>query len=170
MDALEAVLEARRLLDNVTPLRRDCGRVCGAACCAPDEDGQGGMLLLPGEEALYDPLPEGFRLSRDGGVLPGLTLLTCEGRCARGARPYACRVFPLTPVLTEKGELRVRVDPRAFAVCPLSEQGVRGMNPAFARAVLEGARVLCQFEPFRNYFEALNRYFARLRAWEGKQP
>ena len=169
MDALEAVLLARRLLEGVTPLRRDCGRVCGAACCEADEDGQGGMLLLPGEEALYDPLPPGFRLTKDDGVLPGMALLTCAGHCARETRPYACRVFPLSPEIAPEGVLRVRVDPRAFAVCPLCGQGIRGMRGDFAQAVLESARVLCQFAPYRAYFEALGRYFARLRAWEEEQ-
>ena len=79
MQALEAVMRARELLQTLTPLRRDCGGVCGAACCAPDEDGQGGMLLFPGEEALYQPLPAGFSLRQDGGVLPGMLLLTCGG-------------------------------------------------------------------------------------------
>ena len=47
MQPLEAVMEARKLLSQVTPLKRDCGRYCGGACCEPDEDGQGGMLLFP---------------------------------------------------------------------------------------------------------------------------
>ena len=71
MDALEAVLRARELLRDVTPLRRDCGQICGAACCGCDEDGQGGMLLLAGEERLYDPLPPSFCITRDDTVLPG---------------------------------------------------------------------------------------------------
>ena len=29
----------------------DCGLLCGAACCQPDEDGQGGVHLFPGERA-----------------------------------------------------------------------------------------------------------------------
>ena len=99
MQALEAVMRARELLQTLTPLRRDCGGVCGAACCAPDEDGQGGMLLFPGEEALYQPLPAGFSLRQDDGVLPGMLLLTCGGVCDRALRPLACRMFPLTPVL-----------------------------------------------------------------------
>lgn len=166
MNALEAVLRARKLLENVTPLQRDCGRICGAACCAADEDGQGGMLLLPGEEALYRPLPDGFTLSRDDAVLPGLTLLTCGGVCDRKLRPLSCRMFPLTPVIDwEDGaeRLRVRVDPRSFAVCPLSPGGLRGMDPGFRRAVAECARVLCQCPEQRAYFRALGDYFLRLR-------
>ena len=167
MDALDAVVRARDLLCDVTPLRRDCGTVCGAACCACDEDGQG-MLLFPGEEALYSPLPAGFSLTRDDAVMPGMRLLTCQGVCDRALRPLACRMFPLTPVLTPAGEeeqLRVRVDPRAFAVCPLAEYGVRGMDRAFGGAVLKAARILCACPEHREYFRALTAYFKRLRAW-----
>ena len=91
MQALEAVMRARELLQTLTPLRRDCGDVCGAACCAPDEDGQGGMLLFPGEEALYQPLPAGFSLRQDDGVLPGMLLLICGGVCDRALRPPCVR-------------------------------------------------------------------------------
>ena len=97
MDALEAVKQARKLLENVTPLRRDCGGVCGAACCQSDEDGQGGMLLFPGEEALYETLPEGFSIREDNAVLPGMKLLTCDGVCEREYRRLSCRLFPMLP-------------------------------------------------------------------------
>ena len=46
-----AVLTARALLSNLTPLKSDCGRLCGGACCQGDD--ATGMLLFPGEEALY---------------------------------------------------------------------------------------------------------------------
>ena len=168
MKALEAVLQARALLADVTPLRRDCGKACGAACCAPDADGQGGMLLFSGEEALYDPLPAGYALQLDDTVLKGMRLLTCNGRCDRSMRPLACRMFPLIPVLQKidgRERLRVMIDPRAFAVCPLSESGLRGLDQQFSHAVLESARVLCLCEEHKAYFRALAAYFARLRAW-----
>ena len=58
MEALEAVMAARDLLEQVTPLRTDCGRYCGGACCLSDEDGQGGMLLVPGEgDPARQPIP-----------------------------------------------------------------------------------------------------------------
>ena len=168
-DELQAVLQARQLLEQLTPLRRDCGRICGAACCQADEDGQGGMLLLPLEDRLYDSLPSGMRIQRDDAILPEMKLLVCDGTCDRTERPYACRVFPLTPVLESqdgKERLRVIVDPRAYAVCPLCECGVNGMDTGFARAVLESARILCRHEKYREYFRALGRYFNRLRTWE----
>ena len=44
---------AREKLKSVTPLKKDCGRVCGAACCRSPEGEETGMLLFPGEEELY---------------------------------------------------------------------------------------------------------------------
>ena len=96
MNRIEALLAARALLENVTPLKGDCGRICGGACCEPDEDGQGGMLLFPGEEGLYDPLPEGFTVT-PAPEMPGALLITCSGRCQRKDRPLSCRLFPLLP-------------------------------------------------------------------------
>ena len=52
MSAIQAVLAARELLENLTPLKTDCGRLCQAACCQGDENT--GMLLFPEEETLYE--------------------------------------------------------------------------------------------------------------------
>ena len=88
--------------------------------------------------------------------------------CDRALRPLACRMFPLTPVLSVRDgreRLSVRMDPRAFAVCPLCEGGVRGMDAAFAQAVLQSARILNECPEHQAYFRALGRYFERLRSW-----
>ena len=83
MEPLETVIAARALLESVTPLKRDCGRACGAACCQSDEDGQGGMLLFPGEEALYASLPAGWAIVSDDAVISGGRLLVKGQRIRR---------------------------------------------------------------------------------------
>ncbi len=157
MEALEAVIRAREMLSDVTPLKTDCGRVCGGACCQSDEDGQGGMLLFPGEERLYDPLPPGWRLERDDGVCPGALLLICDGACDRGLRPLSCRLFPLLP--TPKG---CRMDRRAWAVCPLMESGKQGLNPAFVHAVKAAGQILYACPEHEAFLSALHEYNERL--------
>lgn len=139
--AAQAVMEARELLAVVTPLRRDCGRLCGAKCCRPDEDGCGGMLLFPGEEACYETLPPGFQLHRDDSAIQGGTLLTCGGTCYRDTRPLACRVFPLAFTLKE-GRAGVALDPRAWPVCPLMAEGLAGLSGDFVAACQQAAEVL----------------------------
>ena len=90
------------------------------------------MYLFPGEEAL---LP-----GAGGDFAP---IYTCEGACALGGRPLACRIFPLTPVKKERG-WGVKMDVRARAMCPLARSGTRGLDPEFVRAVREAVRLIAQ--------------------------
>ena len=158
MTALEAVEAARELLRDVTPLALDCGRVCGGACCQSDEDGQGGMLLFPGEEALYRPLPEGFSIRKNDGVLPGMDLLTCQGVCDRDDRPLSCRLFPLLP--TRAG---VKMDRRGWSVCPLMEWGKRGLRGDFVEAVKKAGEILYACPPHAALLDAIHAYNDRLQ-------
>lgn len=160
MDALEAVRLSRALLEDVTPLKTDCGRVCGGACCQSDEDGQGGMLLFPGEEKMYDPLPEGFSLTRDDSVLPGMLLLLCDGQCDREKRPLSCRIFPMLP--SPQGG---KMDRRAWAVCPLMEYGKRGLNPEFTEKVREVGEILYACPEHRAFLDALHAYIEKLKSF-----
>lgn len=159
MNALQAVIAARELTEKITPLNADCGRYCGGACCLPDEDGQGGMLLFPEEEKLYQPLPAGFSLTKDGSVTPGAYLLTCSGRCDRRMRPLSCRIFPLLP--TENG---CRLDRRAWAVCPLMANGKSGMRRDFLQAVEAAGRILYACPEHAAFLAAIHAYNASLDA------
>lgn len=135
---------ARLLLERLTPLKSDCGLLCGAACCRPDEDGQGGVALFPGEEALY----EGAAWARvEGGIL------TCGGRCPRDMRPLGCRIFPLTPLRRKSGALFVRVDRRAFAMCPLAPSGLRALDPEFVSAALRALSLVDETPEGRKFLD-----------------
>ena len=158
MNAQQAVEAARSILKDVTPLKTDCGRVCGAACCAPDETGKGGMLLFPGEENLYTELPDGFDILPDDTVVEGGKLLVCQGHCPRDKRPLSCMFFPLRP--TFKGD--VRMDRRGLWVCPLAEYGVGGLNPAFVEAAREAAGALCACEEQKDYLRALGAHIKQV--------
>ena len=118
------------------PMAFDCGNLCEKACCLPDEDGQGGVHLFPGEEALVAGCDWCHMENPDGSIAP---ILVCDGPCDRDARPLACRIFPLTPVF-HAGRLALRMDARARAMCPLAMRGPRALNPEFCRAVLGALR------------------------------
>ena len=47
----ETIARAREIIGALTPLNSDCGARCGGTCCQPDEDGNGGVYLFPGEDA-----------------------------------------------------------------------------------------------------------------------
>ena len=147
-DALQA---ARECLGDVTPLKTDCGRVCGARCCRSMEGEETGMLLFPGEEDDYRGRP-GWVI-RETGAGP---LAVCPGTCDRRERPLACRMFPLIPVIRE-GTVRVAADQRAKTVCPLLRQGIRGMDPAFTEAVREAGRLLAEEPETRAFLERMTR-------------
>lgn len=143
-----ALEEARTLLADQTPLKADCGRICGAACCQSEGAGDNGMLLYPGEEAYYREAPWARLIpeERTGGFR-----LVCRGWCPRENRPLACRIFPL---ITLPGG-RVRRDIRAWPVCPLMPAGLRGLDGDFVAAVRQAARRLSEAPAQAAFLETL---------------
>ena len=128
----------------LTPLATDCGRLCGAACCEPDEDGQGGVFLFPGEAERLEDINWGeIEAERPGWIAP---VLRCAFPCDRERRPLGCRIFPLTPTIGKDGLWTVRMDVRARPMCPLAASGVRGLSGDFVRAVRRAIRVIAETE------------------------
>ena len=153
-DGLEALLTARALTAEVTPLKTDCGRACGGLCCQPDETGRGGMLLFPGEAALYLDKP-GFTVTEDCALGVPAQLLVCKGVCVRAERPLSCRIFPLLPRL-RNGTVRVVRDRRGFEVCPLLPSGLGAFQPAFVEAVRAAGAALYEAEEHRLFLDRLH--------------
>ena len=100
--------KAYKIMDSLTPLKGDCGLLCGSICCKGDENT--GMRLFPHEESTLD-----IKNTECGG-----RLAVCNGKCDREERPLACRIFPLTPYINSDGKLEIITDPRARAICPLA--------------------------------------------------
>ena len=94
-------------MGDLTPLKADCGTLCGGACCKGDENT--GMRLFPFEES---ELPV---KALDNGV----RLVVCEGKCDRTKRPLACRIFPFFPTVDERGKVYVEADFRGARLCPM---------------------------------------------------
>lgn len=151
----KAVLAARDLLMRVTPLKSDCGRLCGAACCLGDDET--GMLLFPGEQALYEGNPS-VRLIKAHYALAGdpALLLVCEGTCRREDRPLACRLFPLFLRFGPDATAHVVIDPRARAVCPLCSSGLSAFDPAFREAVQKAYDLMLEDERCGAFLHALS--------------
>ena len=154
----DVLKKAREILAEVTPLRTDCGKVCGARCCRSLEGEETGMLLFPGEEEDYLERPEWKLRETPSGILA-----VCPGTCGRAERPLACRIFPLLPVIRD-GAVKVAADERARAVCPLLRQGLRGMDPAFKDAVREAGKLLAEDEEQKEFLETLTAEQDELKA------
>lgn len=168
-----ALGRALELTRDVTPLRQDCGRHCGAACCRDDGEDELGMLLFPGEEGLYGEQDAAWmHIVSSGEEREGLgvPLLVCNGTCPRERRPLACRIFPLGPK-TGKGPPRVRIDPRSRMMCPLADAGIQGLSPDFVKAVGEAFLALWEDEEQREYLRWLSAlidaYGRMIRAFLG---
>ena len=156
MEATAAVAAARALLETLTPLKTDCGRLCAGACCQGDEGT--GMLLFPGEETLYTGCtfaritPADFTLGGKAAML-----FVCEGSCPREARPLACRLFPLFLAFLKSGKTKVRMDTRAAHVCPLCDYGVIGLDADFVEAARKAYDVLLESPDCEAYLRDLHK-------------
>jgi len=150
--------EAYDILGGLTPMLTDCGALCGAACCQPDEDGQGGVHLFPGERERLENFEWVINITPDAFA----PVMTCAGRCDREHRPLGCRIFPLSPVRGRDSRWTVRLDARARAMCPLVSGGIRALNPAFTRAARDALRCIArdpEGEAFLEGWQALEEAF-----------
>ncbi len=145
------------VLRKTTPLDFDCGKICNGKCCKGDE--KTGMLLFPGEENLIDP---------DINIIEtenGDMLAVCNGTCDRNRRPLSCRIYPLFPVLTDEGDIKVYFDYRAD--CPLSESDGYEFNKRFIKCVRRvGKYLLLNKETKAFYLElsdACNEYYELIK-------
>ena len=140
---------AYALLEDVTPLKYDCGKLCAGACCKPDTvntETKGGMSLLPYEDVLIGGA-DGFEVmdTQDGKVL------ICNGRCERIFRPFQCRIFPYyARIDAETESISLRLDPRSVNVCPLAlkKKGTRH-SVYFHRYAIRAIRLLMRDEDFK---------------------
>ena len=133
-------------LNNITPLRTDCGKLCRQACCQNTEADLG-MYLFPGEETVLQHV--GFLQIEPTELYyqpqKKVFFASCQGHCERSTRPLACRIFPLTPYITAKDLLIVKYDPRAYNLCPLAENYQRSdLNSHFVRAVRQVGQMLVE--------------------------
>ena len=132
----ESLNKLYELLENVTPLSTDCGALCGGACC---KGGRGdGMLLFPGEEALFLHRKE-YTVIKDERY--GCNALICSGSCHRSDRPLSCRIYPYFFYVGAGGIVTVAHDVRAFGHCPLADRNI-SVNRELLRRLRLCAKVI----------------------------
>lgn len=166
MDKKSLYTEAYKILNHSTPLTVDCGKLCNRACCEGHGD-DSGMILFPGEEVMYSPIPDWLEIhsvdwpySKERKKL----LAVCSGRCDRDLRPLACRIFPLVPVLSENDILQIKMDPRAVPVCPLAADLSRSrLNRDFISNVRKVFQILVKDEDIKQYMMELTAILEEYR-------
>lgn len=163
MNSAYLYLQLYRLFDTITPIRADCGELCGKACCKGDE---GGMYLFPGEESVYRLLkPDWVRIENSdftynyNGLKKTVKIAFCNGECDRYQRPLACRIFPLTPYVDSDGNLRIIPDPRSVSVCPLGRAlKTEDFDRTFVKNIKNTFILLLKNKEFKAFIEAYSRY------------
>ena len=143
------------LLENVTPLDCDCGKLCNKRCCEDSDEGEG-MYLYPGEEIMLRECDSFGKITecdfKVGGKSVGF--FTCDGHCERDLRPLACRIFPLVPYISAEGELFIMFDARGAEMCPLAKTGV---TDEFRNAVRRVANMLVKNSDTREFLYEQSR-------------
>ena len=138
------------LLDDVTPLKADCGALCDGACCKGDDSG---MYLFPHEDVMYSGREKWMEIYESDVLLRGepLKILVCKGKCDRKKRPLSCRIFPF--FVGEDG--KVCIDKRAMAMCPLaqSKMGMEEFNPEFVENVGKVFKMLSKIKITKEFIE-----------------
>lgn len=133
-----------KILGDLTPLRADCGKLCGGACCKGDA--ACGMRLFPHEETMLSVIA-----SDNGG-----RLAVCDGTCDRAQRPLSCRIFPFFPTVDEKGRVFIEPDHRAGRLCPLIQHSEDiAFDPRFFRALKRVGRLLAADPECRTFLEQI---------------
>lgn len=134
------------VLRRKTPLSFDCGKICNGKCCKGDE--KTGMLLFPGEENLIDSDMNVMETEND------YKLAVCDGHCDRNRRPLSCRIYPLFPVVTDEGDIKVYFDYRAD--CPLSANNDYEFNKHFIKGVKRVGKYLLLNEETKEFYLKLS--------------
>ena len=137
--------KAQNIMQDKTPLKKDCGLLCGKACCKGDAET--GMLLFPFEETSL-PVTE----------KNGVRLCVCDGSCNRRERPLSCMIFPFFPYITRDGRIKVIPDIRGSGICPIVRNFTETkIDRRFLRRVKKVGRLLSEDDECRTFLEEISR-------------
>lgn len=147
MDAKKIYKHIYSLLDNITPIKADCGKLCQSACCKGDEDT--GMYLFPYEEIMYGTNENWIKIYDSDFIFnkKPVKIAICSGKCDRKKRPLSCRIFPLF-----KLNGKISIDTRAKKICPLARAiQLDEYNPEFVKNVKKVFNILNKFSETKRY-------------------
>ena len=126
-----------RLLDHVSPIDGDCGKLCGAACCTCGDElvEDFGIYLYSGEDAIHSRKSDWLEWTVEDAEdydfpdswIGKVYFVKCKTppHCPREMRPFQCRTYPLSPYLSPEGVLElVYNDEELPYSCPLIEDEI----------------------------------------------
>ena len=153
------IYDAYNIIGNLTPIKADCGKLCGKACCVVEG---AGMLLFPGEESILGEIRR-FRIEEMEYMdAPNMKLLLCDSNCNRDFRPLACRIFPVAPkFLEKKGVIAVQPDIRGRRMCPIWD--LTHVDEIFIKTVRKVFEMLAKDEKLLSFMRLISDEQYQLR-------
>lgn len=150
-----------KLLENVTPLKKDCGVLCDGLCCKDIDGEPSGMLLFPHEEEMLTNADFGeiIESNCEYGEEGISKLFICKGKCDRALRPLACRIFPLLPYRhkLEGKKMKIIMDKRAKGMCPLARSlEPEQLEPLFVENVTKVCIEILRLSDGADYIDMLS--------------
>ena len=144
------------MLEEVSPLDYDCGKLCGEICCVYDESEEHeavGLFLLPGEELMYED-SDSFNLyavdSKEVDFPPSwkedVFMVECINppKCDRSIRPIQCRTFPLIAHISKDRKLHLILDENEIPYeCPIMKDNIQ-LNDDFIKVTYKVWEILIQ--------------------------
>lgn len=149
-----------KLLENVTPLNIDCGKLCGSVCCKGDKDT--GMYLFPFEENMYEKNENWFHICDSDFLIDKkpVKIFICNGKCKRNMRPLSCRIFPVFCIDNE-----LKSDIRANSLCPLvyGQISLSEYNPDFIFNLKKVFNILNKFSITKKYIKETEKLISEYK-------
>jgi len=145
MDFDELYTKAGQIIKDKTPLKADCGLICGKNCCKGNEET--GMLLFPNEKT-------------DLKIISGKNgnLAVCNGRCDRKNRPLSCKIFPFFPVINQNGKIEAVLDYRGYSVCPMiKNENIIKFDRRFIKAVKKVGKLLYKNPECKEFIDRVSK-------------
>jgi hypothetical protein len=154
-----------RILDKKTPLKFDCGLLCGSKCCRGGSNN--GMHLYPGEECMYGFQSEFLELKEESLSNTTISFAVCKGECNRKYRPLACRIFPFAPYISSDGKLYIVKDPRAYYQCPLFHSEDIRISGIFKRKIRDIFHLVIKDPEIKEYIIVLSKVLEEYSVFTG---
>ena len=175
---VEAIEKARKYLEKITPLKSDCGLLCGSLCCKKndkddsDNSDNFGMWLFPFEDELYKNNSNFKVIKADGNSSYPFLLCGYSGKennfCKREERPLFCRFFPYFPIIKNR-RIKIIIHPTALKMCPAISSKLK-ITSQFSRAVKKAVYLMLSQndEEITQYLVETGEYLKSMAEFAGK--
>jgi len=151
----ERIEKIYEILNRVSPVDYDCGKLCNQRCCTYDGKDYSNddliIYLIPGEEKMFES-SKSFEVKHfdikeinyPHSWKEGVYTVKCLNppKCERQIRPIQCRTFPLIPHIDKSNHFYLIFDESEYPYeCPLIKENI-SLNEDFINETYKVWRLL----------------------------